>query len=36
MKDKEIAIKYVSTRRMLADPLPKPIPTDSFKAHVMS
>jgi len=36
IKDKEIVIKYVSTSRMIADPLTKPIPRDAFKAHVVS
>ena len=29
-------IKYISTNKMIADPLPKPIPRDAFKAHVLS
>jgi len=36
IKQKEIAIKYVSTSRMIADPLTKSILKDAFKAHVMS
>jgi len=36
IKDKEVVIKYVSTSRMIADPLTKHIRRDAFKAHVMS
>ena len=36
IKEEEIAIKYVSTSRMIVDLLTKPIPRDAFKAHVMS
>jgi len=36
IKVKEIAIKYVSISRMIADPLIKPILRDAFKAYVMS
>ena len=36
IKEKEVAIKYISTSRMIADPLTKPIPRDTFQAHVMS
>lgn len=36
IKNKEIAIKYISTHKMIADPLTKPIPRDVFKAHAMS
>lgn len=36
IKEKEIFIKNVSTSRMIAYPLTKPIPSDAFKAHVMS
>jgi len=36
IKEKEVAIKYISTSRMIADPLTKPIPKYAFKAHVMS
>ena len=36
LKEKEVAIKYISTSRMIADPLTKSIPKNAFKAHVMS
>ena len=36
IREKEVAIKYVSISRMIADHLTKPIPRDAFKAHVMS
>jgi len=36
INEKEIAIKYISTSKMIADPFTKPIPRDAFKAHVMS
>ena len=36
IKEKEVTIKYISTSKMLADPLTKPIPIDVIKAHVMS
>ena len=36
IKEKEVAIKYVSISRMIVDPLTMPIPIDAFKAHVMS
>jgi len=36
IKEKEVALKYISTSKMLADPLTKPIPRDAFKAHVKS
>jgi len=32
----EVAIKYISTSKMIADPLTEPIPRDDFKAHVIS
>ena len=35
-KEKEVAIKYISTSKMLVDPFTKPIPRDAFKAHVKS
>ncbi|XP_074271684.1 secreted RxLR effector protein 161-like [Silene latifolia] len=36
IKNKEIAIKYISTNKMIADPLTKPIARDVFRAHVRS
>ena len=36
IKTKEIAIKYIPTNKMIADPLTKPIPRDAFKAHVLN
>ena len=36
IKDKEVVIQYVSTSRMITDPLTKPTPRDFFKAHVTS
>jgi len=36
IKEKEVVIKYISTSKMLADPLTKPIPRDAFKARAMS
>jgi len=36
IKEKKVAIKYISTSKMIADPLTKPIPKGAFKAHVMS
>jgi len=36
IKDKEVVIKYVSTSRMIVDPLTKPIPRGTFETHVMS
>ena len=33
---KEVAIKYVSTSRIIADPSTNPFSRDTFKAHVMS
>jgi len=35
-KTKEVAIKYIPTNKMIADPLTKPIPRDAFKAHTLS
>jgi len=34
IKEKEVALKYITTSKMLADPFTKPIPRDAFKAHV--
>ena len=36
IKEKEVVIKYISTNRMIAPPLTKPIPRDALEAHVMS
>ena len=36
IKTKEIAIKYISTNKMIADPLTKPIPRDTFKSYMLS
>jgi len=36
IKTKEIAIKYISTSKMITDPLTKPIPRDAFKSHMLS
>jgi len=36
IKEKEVAIKYSSTSRTIVDPLTKPIPKDTCKAHMMS
>jgi len=36
IKTKEVAIKYIPTNKMIADPLIKPIPRDAFKAHSLS
>ena len=36
IKTKEVAIKYIPTNKMIADPLTKPIPRDAFKAHTLS
>jgi len=33
---KEIALHYISTHKMVADPLTKPIPRDVFVKHVKS
>jgi len=35
-KTKEVAIKYIPTNKMIADPLTKPILGDAFKAHSWS
>jgi len=35
IKRKEVAIKYISTSKMIVDPLTQAIPTYVFKAHVM-
>lgn len=36
IKMKEVAIKYTSTSKMIADHLTKLIPRDTFKSHVIS
>jgi len=36
IKEKEVFIKYISTSKMIVDPLTKPIPRYAFKANVMS
>jgi len=36
IKIKEVAIKYIPTNKIIADPLIKPIPRDAFKAHSLS
>jgi len=36
IKSKVIAIKYISTNKMIADPLTKRIPRDAFKSHMLS
>jgi len=36
IKSKEIAIKHISTNKMIANPLTKPIPKDVFKSHMLS
>ena len=36
IKTKEVAINYISTNKMIADPLTKPIPRVTFKVHVLS
>ena len=36
IKEKEVAIKYISTSKMLANPFTKKIPRDALKAHVKS
>ena len=33
---KEIVIKYMSSNKMIADPLTKPNPRDVFKSHILS
>ena len=33
---KEVVLKHISTTRMIADPLTKPIGRDAFQAHVRS
>jgi hypothetical protein len=33
---KEVVLKHISTSRMIADPLTKPIARDVFQAHVRS
>jgi hypothetical protein len=33
---KEVVLKHISTTRMIADPLTKPIGRDAFQAHVKS
>ena len=34
-KGKEVAIKYITTSKMIADPLTKPICRDAFKTQVI-
>jgi len=36
IKIKELVVKYISTKKMIADSLPKPIPKDTFKAHALT
>ena len=36
IKTKDIAIKYISTNKMIVDPLTKPISRDVFKSHMLS
>jgi hypothetical protein len=36
VKHKEVVLKHISTTRMIADPLTKPIGRDIFQAHVRS
>ena len=36
IKLKEVIVKYLPTSKMVADPLTKPTPRDTFKTHVMS
>ena len=36
IKEKEVAVRYISTSKMLVYPPNKPIPRDAFKAHVMN
>ena len=36
IREKKVAINYISTNKMIADPLTRPIPKDAFRAHVMS
>ena len=36
IKLKEVVVKYLSTNKMIADPLTKPTPRDVFKTHMMS
>ena len=36
IKSKEIVIKYISTNKMITNPLTKPIPRDAFKSHMLS
>ena len=36
IKSNEMAIKYISTNKMIANPLSKPIPRDAFKYHMLS
>ena len=36
IKGKEVAMKYISTSKMIADPLTKPIPRDAFKVYAIS
>ena len=36
IKTKEVAIKYISTIKMIVDPITKSIPRNAFKAHALS
>jgi hypothetical protein len=36
IKKKQVELKHISTSRMVADPLTKPMPRDQFEAHVKS
>jgi len=36
IKWKEVVIKYISTSKMIIEPLTKPIPRYALKTHVMS
>jgi len=36
IKTTEIAIKYISTNKMIADPFTKPIPRETIKSHMLS
>ena len=36
IKKKKVAITYIFTNNMTVDSLPKPIPRDAFKAHMLS
>jgi len=36
IKTKEIVMKYISTNKMITNPLTKPIPRDAFKYYMLS